>query len=79
VRYLFVLTPQEFKNEFLKAEKAFFFILKADFKKNDCFSEKSLDFSKKPFFHRKIACFFLKCCFFLLKARLFSFKILFFF
>jgi hypothetical protein len=74
VRYFFVLIPKEFKNEFLKAEKAekAFFYVKSRFKKHECFSEKtldfskknrfftenSLDFSKKPFFHRKIACFF---------------------
>jgi hypothetical protein len=33
VRYFFVFIPREFKNEFLKAEKAFF-ILKDDFLKN---------------------------------------------
>jgi hypothetical protein len=64
------------KTNFSNPKKPFF-ILKGDFLINDRSSEKSLAFSKKPFFHRKIVCFFLKCCFFLLKTRLFSGKFFF--
>jgi hypothetical protein len=58
VRYLFVLTPQEFKNEFLKAEKGFFYFKSRFKKKKIVFLKNRLIFLKKRFFTEKWLVFF---------------------
>ncbi len=63
VRYFFVLIPKEFKNEFLKAEKAekAYFYFKSRFKKKMIvFLKKRLIFLKNRFFTEKSLVFFWK-------------------